>query len=118
MPKPLVIENPPGDRNVIDAVRRHAQIVCEKQQIDVFSNPIVERLVRALPPHAIVFGVATDHCVRSSALGLRRLGIKTAVLTDAVRGITAESETRALEEMRAAGSDFTTSEVLLAAYAA
>ena len=98
--------------------RRNAQIVCEKQVIDVFSNPVVERLARALPQHAIVFGVAAEHCVRSAALGLRRLGIKTAVVADAIRGLTPEGEARVLEEMRAAGADFTTTEMLLAAYAA
>jgi nicotinamidase/pyrazinamidase len=117
LPRPLVIENRPLDRNLLEAVRRHPQIVCEKQAIDPFSNPVLERLTRALPPHAFVFGVATDHCVRAAVLGLRRLGVKAALVTDASRGLTPESETRTLAEMRAAGADFTTTDDLLAAYA-
>ena len=88
------------------------------QTLDVFSNPVAERLVRALPPYAVVFGVTTEHCVRLAALGLRRLGIQTAVVSDAVRALGPDSGRAALDEMRQAGVEFTTTEALLEAYAA
>jgi len=115
--RPLIIENRPFDRNLLDALRRYPQIVCEKQALDSLSNPVVERLARALPPHAFVFGVATDYCVRTAVLGLRRLGVKTAVLTDAIRGLGPDTERQALDEMGAAGADFTTTAQLLEAFA-
>ena len=116
--RPLVLENRPVDRNLVRAVAQYGQIVVEKQALDVFSNPVAERLVRALPPYAVVFGVTTEHCVRLAALGLRRLGIKTAVVSDAVRALGPDSGRAALDEMRQAGVEFTTTEALLEAYAA
>jgi nicotinamidase/pyrazinamidase len=50
-------------------------------------------------------GLATDYCVRYTALDAARLGYRTAVLTDAVRGVgyPAGSVEKALETMRNAG---------------
>jgi nicotinamidase/pyrazinamidase len=116
--RPLVLENRPVDRNLVRAVAQYGQIVVEKQALDVFSNPVAERLVRALPPYAVVFGVTTEHCVRLAALGLCRLGIRTAVVSDAVRALAPDSGRAALDEMRQAGVEFTATEALLEAYAA
>ena len=118
LPHPLILENKPLDRNLLDAVRKHQQIIVQKQTLDVFDNPVTERLVRVLPSHAIVFGVATDYCVKIVALGLRRLEVKTAVVMDAVRALTAKSGEQAIEEMRQAGCEFITVETLMGVYAA
>jgi nicotinamidase/pyrazinamidase len=118
MPRPLILENKPVDRNLIDVVRKHQQIIVQKQTLDVFDNPVTGKLLRALPSHAIVFGVATEYCVKIVALGLRRFGIKTAVVTDAIRALTPKSGDEAIEEMRKAGCEFITVETLLGAYAA
>ena len=118
LPRPLILENKPMDRNLVDLVRKHSQIIIEKQKFDVFSNPVTAKLLRALPAHAIVFGVATDYCVRAAALGLRKLGIKTAVVSDAVRAVAADTERQAIEEMRQAGVEFSSVDQVLDAYAA
>jgi nicotinamidase/pyrazinamidase len=114
LPRPCVFENRPVDRNLLDAIQKNKQIVIEKQSLDVFSNPISERLFRALPPHAIVFGVPLEHSVRLACLGLRRMGIKTAVISDAVRSLSPRQNDKALEEMRQAGVEFIALETLLA----
>jgi nicotinamidase/pyrazinamidase len=111
--RPLILPNEPVDRNLLDAVRKNQQIIIEKQTLSVFDNPVTERLLRVLPPHAIVFGVATEYCVREGCLGLRRLGIPTALVTDAIRAITPKAEKEALEEMRRAGVEFISLETLL-----
>jgi nicotinamidase/pyrazinamidase len=116
--RPLILENKPMDRNLMDALRKHSQIIIEKQKFDVFSNPVTGKLLRALPAHAIVFGVATDYCVRAAALGLRNLGIKTAVVSDAIRAVAADTERQAIEEMRQAGVEFSSVDQVLDAYAA
>ena len=56
--------------------------------------------------HVAVAGLATDYCVRETALDARRLGYPTAVLTDAVRSVDLQpgDGERALEEMRGAGA--------------
>ena len=99
-------------------MRKHQQIIIEKQTLDLFSNPVAERLLRVLPPHAIVFGVTTEYCVKIACLGLRRLGIKTAVVTDAVFALAPKIEKDALQEMRQAGVEFVLLETLLGTSAA
>jgi nicotinamidase/pyrazinamidase len=53
----------------------------------------------------IVGGLATDYCVRSSALDARKEGFEVTVVTDAVRAVDVQpgDGNRALDEMRAAG---------------
>ncbi|MGW0289543.1 nicotinamidase [Streptomyces tuirus] len=50
-----------------------------------------------------VVGIATDHCVRATALDAAREGFRTQVLLDLTAGVAQESTERALEELRAAG---------------
>jgi nicotinamidase/pyrazinamidase len=49
-----------------------------------------------------VCGIATDYCVRATALDAQREGFTTRVRTDLVAGVAPESTQRALEEMREA----------------
>ncbi len=51
----------------------------------------------------LVAGIATDHCVRATALDAVRLGFATTVRTDLCAGVAEESTQRALAEMAAAG---------------
>lgn len=55
----------------------------------------------------VVGGLATDYCVKASALDARRRGFDVTVLRDAVRGVDVQpgDSTRALAEMAAAGVD-------------
>lgn len=114
-PRPLIFENKPVDRNLMEVVRKHQQIIVEKQTLDLFDNPVAERLARVLPPRAIVFGVTTEYCVKMACLGLRRLGVQTAVVTDAVRALAPKSEKEAIETLRRAGVEFIALETLLEA---
>ncbi|MFC4946104.1 isochorismatase family protein [Pseudonocardia sp. GCM10023141] len=50
-----------------------------------------------------VVGVATDHCVRATALDAAAAGFTTTVLLDLCAGVAPESTERAVAEMRAAG---------------
>ena len=50
-----------------------------------------------------VCGIATDYCVRATALDARREGFSTRVLSGLVAGVAASSSAAALEELRAAG---------------
>jgi len=115
LPRPLIFQQQPVDRNLPEAVRKHQQIIVEKQSLDLFSNPIAERLTRVLPPRAIVFGVTTEYCVKMACLGLRRLGVQTVLITDAVRALAPKTEKEAVEEMRRAGVEFILLEALLGA---
>ena len=50
-----------------------------------------------------VVGIATDHCVRATALDAARLGFTTRVRLDLTAGVAAETVDRAVTELRAAG---------------
>ncbi|WP_028813144.1 isochorismatase family protein [Streptomyces flavidovirens] len=50
-----------------------------------------------------VVGIATDHCVRATALDAVREGFTTHVLLDLTAGVSEATTERALEEMREAG---------------
>ena len=54
-----------------------------------------------------VVGIATDHCVRATALDAAREGFRTHVLLDLTAGVSAETTDRALEELRAAQVELT-----------
>ncbi|HEX2075222.1 MAG TPA: nicotinamidase [Geodermatophilus sp.] len=50
-----------------------------------------------------VVGIATDHCVRATALDAAREGFATRVLLDLTAGVSEASTEAALEQLRAAG---------------
>src|SRR4051794_1322630 len=50
-----------------------------------------------------VCGIATDYCVRATALDAHREGFATRVIQDLCAGVAPESTEQALEEMRGAG---------------
>lgn len=54
---------------------------------------------------ADVVGIATDHCVRATALDAIAHGVHVRVLTDLVAGVGAESSTDALAELAHAGAE-------------
>jgi len=51
-----------------------------------------------------VVGIATDHCVRASALDAITAGMSVTILSDLVAGVAAESSEAALAELREAGA--------------
>lgn len=90
--------------------------VIKKNTFDLFSNPWLEamRAGQAFSLNeCIVFGVATDYCVRAAALGLAQTGTRVRLVTDAVRGVAPDSTAKTIEEMRAAGVEFTTTGEIL-----
>ncbi|PPG49598.1 MULTISPECIES: nicotinamidase [unclassified Rathayibacter] len=60
---------------------------------------LAERGVTALD----VVGLATDHCVRASALDARRAGLEVRVLEDLIAGVSEEASAAALRELTDAG---------------
>ncbi len=50
-----------------------------------------------------IVGIATDYCVRATALDARSAGFRTTVLTDLVAGVSRESSRAALDELDRSG---------------
>ncbi|MEE1937885.1 isochorismatase family protein [Streptomyces sp. TRM 70361] len=69
--------------------------------------PLAEWLRSREVTEVDVVGIATDHCVRATALDAAREGFRTRVLLGLTAGVAAGSTGRALEELRAAGVELT-----------
>ncbi|SMH46280.1 nicotinamidase/pyrazinamidase [Rathayibacter oskolensis] len=66
-------------------------------------EPVPELLRRLGVTRLDVVGLATDYCVRASALDARRIGIEVHVLEDLVAGVSTEASAAALRELAEAG---------------
>jgi nicotinamidase-related amidase len=93
------------DRSRLDAVVDKGQDV-EADGYSGFEATLLEELLRARGvDHVTIGGIATDYCVKNTALDALRLGFGVTVDRDAVRAVElseGDSE-RALDEIRAAG---------------
>jgi len=88
-------------------LEQNRQLIFEKSTFDVFSNPNAARLIETIDVgEYVVFGVATDYCVKAAAIGLRERGQRVAVVEDAVRAVSPETGRQALDEMRRRGVRF------------
>jgi nicotinamidase/pyrazinamidase len=88
----------------------------EDQGYSGFEKSNLEQLLRDRDVEEVaVVGLATDYCVRASAIDAARLGFETTVVTDAIRAVEVEpgDGERALEEMSAAGAKLAASDELL-----
>lgn len=94
----------------------YQQIILEKQTLDVFDNPhasaIVERLGKDV--EYVVFGVATEYCVRLAAKGLLERHRKVSLVKDAIETLKAEDGRRALEELKSLGARLITTDEAIA----
>jgi len=110
----LTIRNDPGAPLPAD-VFGHEQVVIEKQELDVFSNPHTIEIVRRLGSgtHFVVFGVVTEYCVHFAAKGLLDRGCRVFVVKDAIETLKAEESGRALGELQALGAQLVTTDEAL-----
>ncbi|MEV7356564.1 isochorismatase family protein [Kitasatospora sp. NPDC091276] len=71
--------------------------------LDENNRGLVEWLRERQVDEIDVVGIATDHCVRATALDAARAGFTTRVLLDLTAGVAPATTTAALAELRAAG---------------
>jgi nicotinamidase/pyrazinamidase len=95
------------------ALEGAAQIVVEKQTVDVFQAPNLARVIERLAPErVVVYGVVTEICVLYAVRGLAKMAQPVQVVTDAIETLSAEDGRRALEEMRDLGAELVTVETI------
>jgi len=83
-----------------------SQIIIEKDVYETSANPNFDAILEALGPRRyVVFGVATEYCVRADVLALRQRNEPVELVVDAIKAITEEGGRKALEEMVAAGAE-------------
>ena len=106
----------------MDAVRIDAIVDVGRERDDEgysgFEKSELADLMRAREVDEVyVCGLATDYCVRASAIDACREGFDVTVVTDAIRAVEVEpgDGERALAEMREAGARLATSAELVAA---
>jgi len=76
----------------------------DKDVYSGFKGTGLAKMLRGLGiQHVDICGLATDHCVKATALDAKTAGFDVAVLLRACRGVTPENTTAAIEEMRKAG---------------
>ena len=96
------------------APRQH--YVVKKKAYDLFTNQWLDGL-RAQgafqAQDCVVFGVATDYCVRAAALGLAQAGARVWLVEDAIRGVAPDTTAQTIADVRAAGVVFTTTDEVL-----
>jgi nicotinamidase/pyrazinamidase len=76
------------------------QVVVEKQQLDVFTNPNTEPLVEQLGrPDVVLYGVVTEFCVALAAKHLLERGCRVTLVEDAVAALDAAKARQYVEEL-------------------
>ena len=92
-----------------------AHLTLQKREFDVFSHPeadLIVALYKRDRPTFVVYGVATDYCVKAAVLGLLGRGCEVAVVVDAVRAIDADREADVLAEFTRGGALLTLTDVV------
>jgi nicotinamidase/pyrazinamidase len=86
-------------------------VVLEKEVYDFFSNPNANRVIAAVPDaEFVVYGVATDYCVKAAVLGLCDRGRRVTVVRDAIRPVDERRGELAVEEFKRRGVRFATTD--------
>lgn len=88
---------------------QNSNVLFEKQTFDVFSNSKIETYLNYLKPEkVVVYGVATDYCVKAAVEGLLRRDYAVMLLTDAIRAVDPHAEKNVLDELTAKGAELGT----------
>jgi nicotinamidase/pyrazinamidase len=85
--------------------RAVSQLVVEKRDFDVFTNPNIECVLEwfSRRPQFLVYGVVSEICVSAAAMGLLARGCKVSIIEDAIHEIDRGCADRALETFRSKG---------------
>jgi nicotinamidase/pyrazinamidase len=103
------VEQPPA----FEGIPPH--VTLEKNRYDLFSHPYADTLFARYAEHDptfVVYGVATDYCVKAAVLGLRERGYRTDVVVDAIRPVRVEDEPQLLTEFVRHGAVLTLTAVI------
>jgi nicotinamidase/pyrazinamidase len=93
------------------------QIFVPKHTIDVFESERLREVIDKLQAeHYVVYGLATDYCVRTAAFGLLKHQARVEVVTDAIKGINSGETDAILQNFEENGGFLTTTQGVFTAY--
>jgi nicotinamidase/pyrazinamidase len=113
LPNPYTIPNQPV--SLPDDLLSHSQIIIEKQDVNVFTNPNVDDLLTRLgpTPEILLYGVVTEICVDHAARGLIERGYRVHLVRDAIQHLEVNLARLTIEEVQKRdGKILTTDDVL------
>ncbi|MEU4201244.1 isochorismatase family protein [Streptomyces sp. NPDC045470] len=93
----------------------HAAAYSGFEGVDENGHPLAEWLRAHGVTEVDVVGLATDHCVRATAVDAVGEGFRVRVLLDLTAGVAPGTTERALDQMRSAGVELTGKPVIIAA---
>jgi len=106
----VVIPNRPIDLAIDGA----EQIILEKQELNLFTNPNLKRLLDILAADEyVVYGVVTEYCVRDAAFGLLETGKPVTLVVDAIKTLSQGDGAHIVQTFAARGGKLATSSKLL-----
>jgi len=83
---------------------REKQIIVEKDDLDMFSNPTVLPLLEKLGiDECFVYGVFTEYCVKCAIMGLLKTGRKVSLVTEATAHLSQAEGGKVVSDFLAAG---------------
>lgn len=106
----------PNDKGLVlpESLGGYQQVTLEKNTLDVFDNPHADALLGRLGPNGspsfeanvefLVFGVATDYCVRCTVEGLLARGRHVGVVRDAIQPLDAAKGAQLIAEWESRGA--------------
>ena len=95
-------------------ISQYQQWILEKDVLNLFQNPQADDLVKRLDAEQyVVYGVATECCVRLAVKGLLERKRTVALLLDAIREIESEAGQAVLRELQAGGARLVQTEEVL-----
>jgi nicotinamidase/pyrazinamidase len=103
------VQNTPGAEFVVelpeDAVIISKATEPDEEAYSGFEGTDLDRILKEKGVKRVyICGVATEYCVKATALDALKLGYETYILLDAIKGINPEDEKKAIEELQKAGA--------------
>ncbi len=93
------------------------QILVAKNMIDVFESEKLRQVLDELRAERyVVYGLATDYCVRTAAFGLLKYGVPVELVTDAIKGINSQETDAILRNFEEKRGFLTTTQGVFTAY--
>ena len=88
----------PSDRTIEIDFTKYRQFIFEKDKLSVFSNPNFEKAIEKIGKELfVVYGVATEYCVKECVEGLLERNKNVYIVVDAIKGVDEKKGKKFLE---------------------